>query len=82
MLARVPGVKADRMVIRYVARAIAVPEDRLSRIEAAQLVKQVAELKGWDLIHLDHAIWRYESGRPFNRDGEPEDLPPPEDPSD
>jgi hypothetical protein len=78
MLARVPGVKADRMITRYVARAIGVSIDRLDRIDAAQLVKQAAESKGWNVIHLDHAIWRHESGRPVNRDGDPDDTEPPE----
>ncbi len=75
MLARVPGVKADRMVIRYVARAIGVSEANLRPADAAHLVKEVAEIKAWDVIHLDHAIWRYESGRPFNREGSPADDP-------
>jgi len=75
MLAQVPGVKADRMVIRYVARAIRVNEASLRPADAARLVKQVAAIKAWDVIHLDHAIWRYESGRPFNREGDPEDDP-------
>lgn len=69
MLAQIPGVKADRMVIRYVARAIAVQPGKLSSERAAQLVTHVAEAKGWNVIHLDHAIWRFESGRPFQNDG-------------
>ena len=66
MLARIPGVKADRMVIRYVAEAIGKEQDPPAPKEASELVKQVAELKGWDLIYLDHAIWRKQSGRLVN----------------
>jgi hypothetical protein len=66
MLARIPGVKADRMVIRYVADAIGKKQDPPTPKEASELVKQVAELKGWDLIYLDHAIWRKQSRRPVN----------------
>jgi hypothetical protein len=68
MLAQIPGVKADRMVIRYVARAIGAPPEKLSPERAAQLVTRVAEVKGWNVVHLDHAIWRFESGRPFQND--------------
>jgi len=81
MLAGVPGVKADRMVTRYVTRAVGVPEDGLAPVDAARLVKQAADLKGWNVTHLDHAIWRYESGRPVNRDGDPDDTKTPDDPS-
>ena len=65
MLAQIPGVKADRMVIRYVARAIGVRTETVSSDRAAHLVSRLAEAKGWNTIHLDHAIWRFESGRPF-----------------
>jgi hypothetical protein len=68
MLAQIPGVKADRMVIRYVARAIGVTPEKLSSERAARLVTRVAESKDWKTIHLDHAIWRFESGRPFQTD--------------
>ncbi|MBU9764943.1 heme peroxidase [Mycobacterium sp. TNTM28] len=64
MLARIPGVKADRMVLGYVCRQLgAVTADR-----AAELVRATAERAGWDAIDLDHAIWRFESGRPYQRD--------------
>lgn len=65
MLAQIPGVKADRMVIRYVARAIGVRPEMVSPERAAHLVGRVAGAKGSNTIHLDHAIWRFESGRPF-----------------
>ncbi|OBG69767.1 heme peroxidase [Mycobacterium sp. E3339] len=78
MLAQLPGVKADRMVIKYVARAIGVPPEKLSPQRAAQLVTRVAEVKRWNPIHLDHAIWRFESGRPFQRDEPNEEGDEPE----
>lgn len=76
MLARVPGVKADRMVIRYAARAVGRSAARLSPTEAAGLVKKVAGLKGWDVIRLDHAIWRFESGRDVNRNPDEHAIAP------
>jgi hypothetical protein len=70
MLAQIPGVKADGMVIKYVTRAIGCRPASLLPERAARLVSGVAEAKGWDVIHLDHAIWRFESGRPFQDDGD------------
>jgi hypothetical protein len=64
MLAQIPGVKADRMLIRYVARAIGVRPEGLPPQRAAEMINRVAEMKTWEVIHLDHAIWRFESGRP------------------
>lgn len=67
MLAQVPGVKADRMVVNFVARAIGAVPARLTPGKAAALVHLVADARGWDTIRLDHAIWRRESGRPFQK---------------
>ena len=63
MLAGIPGVKADRMVVRYVARVLDLPARSLGPRDAARLVKAVAGAKEWNVIHMDHAIWRFESGR-------------------
>lgn len=69
MLAGVPGVKADRMVIRYVSRALGRKADPH---EAALLVAAVADRHGLSQAKLDHAIWRKESGRAIFTDGEDE----------
>ena len=66
MLVGVPGVKADRMVVRYVARALGVGD--VTPRHAASLAADVAVANGWNVIHLDHAIWRFESGRAVNED--------------
>ena len=71
MLAGVPGVKADRMVVRYVAHALGRTPSDVSAKDAADLVRRLAEQNGWDVIRTDHAIWRFESGRPVNREGDP-----------
>lgn len=70
MLARIPGVKADRMVVRYVTRAVGRSSE-VSSTEAATLVRKVADRMKRDVIRLDHAIWRFESGRPVNEEGDP-----------
>jgi hypothetical protein len=46
-------------------RTIDCPPNRLVPAKAAALVHGVAKAKGGDTIQLDHAIWRFESGRPF-----------------
>lgn len=61
MLCGVPGVKADRMVVRYVARAIGA---KTGSKDARQHVIAAAEELGVNTLGLDHAIWRFESGRP------------------
>ncbi|MGV0735950.1 heme peroxidase [Mycobacterium syngnathidarum] len=64
ILAKIPGVKADRMVLGYVCREVG----RVNAARAAELVRATAESGGWDAIALDHAIWRFESKRPYQRD--------------
>lgn len=63
ILAKIPGVKADRMVLGYVCWEVG-PVDA---VRAAELVRATAEAGGWDVIDLDHAIWRFESKRPYQR---------------
>ena len=55
MLAQVPRVNADRMVISYVARAIDCPPIRLVPAKAAALVHAVAKAKVGTPF-LDHAM--------------------------
>lgn len=67
MLAGVPGVKADRMIVRYVERVLGQPVDSRT---AAALVSEIADRRGLRRTKLDHAIWRYESGRNVYTDHE------------
>ena len=53
----------------------------LSSAEAAALVQRLAEEMNRDVIRLDHAIWRFESGRPVNQEGNPVE-PDSDDPDD
>lgn len=66
MLLGLPGVKADRMIRRYVTRAVGS-----SRIvdakSASRLVEKVADEINADYSTLDHTIWRFESGRGYLR---------------
>ena len=64
----VVGVKPDRMIIRYVAAALGIDDERaFAPKKAAALVRAAGRAKGWDVFTLDHTIWRYQSDRPHTR---------------
>ena len=62
------GVKPDRMIKRYVAKALTVDESAVSNTKAGNLVKAAAKSVNSDVFALDHVIWRYQSKRPYLRD--------------
>jgi hypothetical protein len=55
------GVKADRMVRRFVAQALGATEQAVAPARAAALVTAAAAVCGVDARRLDAAIWEYES---------------------
>jgi hypothetical protein len=55
------GVKADRMVRRFVADALGTTETRVAAPRAATLVIETAARCGVDARALDARIWEYES---------------------
>lgn len=61
-LAQVPGVTVDRVVAGYVTREAG------TAASAATLLRTVSESAGWEIAALHHAIWRFESGRPYQRE--------------
>lgn len=61
MLAGLPGVKSDRMVLRFVEAATGRSD--LTPTTCATLVRDAADQLGVDATALDHAIWRKASGR-------------------
>ena len=61
LLAQVPGVMVDRVVAGYVTREAG------ATCSAAALLHAVSESAGWDAGALHHAIWRFESARPYQR---------------
>lgn len=63
ILAGFQSVKPDRMVIRFVARYAGLDAKKLTPMEAADLIQQVAELYPTQPRRLDHVIWRHVSGR-------------------
>ncbi|WKG06241.1 heme peroxidase [Mycolicibacterium sp. HK-90] len=63
-LAQIPGERAGRVVAAYVSREIGP----VSAEGAGEVLRGVAQSAGWNVLVLDHAIWRFESGRPYQRD--------------
>lgn len=63
MLAGVPGVKPDRMILRFVAEAIGTSPARVTTAEAVRLVSEAADQLGVSATALDHAIWRFQRRR-------------------
>ena len=64
MLSGLPGVKADRMIRRYVTRAL--DRERLIGAKtASRLVEEAADALGLPHTTLDHTIWRFESKREY-----------------
>jgi hypothetical protein len=64
MRAGVQGVKPDRMIRRFVARALRRPGPQaVGTEEARYLVAATAEWLGVDPSELDHEIWDYERQR-------------------
>lgn len=60
MLNGLPGVKADRMIRRYVTRALGLPRT-ISATDASLLVEAAGDEIGVRYSTLDHAIWRFEA---------------------
>lgn len=63
ILAGFQSVKPDRMVIRFVAEHAGLDAKKLTPMETAELIMQVAELYPTQPRRLDHVIWRHVSGR-------------------
>ena len=68
MLAGLPDVKPDRMVIRFLASALAVDGASIDADRAVRLVQAAAEHFGVDQRALDHEIWEYQSGKRAGHD--------------
>lgn len=69
ILAGYPSVKPDRMITRFVKKHGDLSRDLTPR-QTSDLIKQVAKLYPVAANRLDHAIWRYTSGRKVFRDAQ------------
>jgi hypothetical protein len=64
MLSGLPGVKADRMVRRFVAAALELPNElAISAEDAGALVREAAWRLDTDERVLDYAVWRFQSSQ-------------------
>lgn len=63
MLAGLPDVKPDRMVIRFLASALHVGETSIDADRAIALVQAAARHFGAEQRALDYEIWEYQSGK-------------------
>jgi hypothetical protein len=68
MLAGLPDVKPDRMVIRFLASALGVGEASIDADRAVALLRATAEHFDVDQRALDHEIWEYQSGKRSGHD--------------
>ena len=60
MLLGQEGIKPDRMIIRFLEKALA---RKVSTDEAREMLAEVAHKLSLSQIQLDHAIWNYQRGR-------------------
>jgi hypothetical protein len=66
MLAGRPGVKPDRMIQRFLSETLGRD---VSTDDAASWVRSVALTFDINVSALDHAIWKYQSGRMDESEG-------------
>lgn len=62
ILAGLPSIKPDRMVLRFLAAALGA-DSELGTDKAVELLGQTATAMGVDPRVLDHIVWRAASGR-------------------
>lgn len=63
MLARIPGIKPDRMIIRFVAKALDRPVKTVGTAFCVELLTAAAGELSMTPSELDHAIWNYQRGQ-------------------
>lgn len=63
MLAGIPGIKPDRMIIRFVANALDLPQKAVTPSFSVDVLTEVASELAMTASELDHAIWNYQRAR-------------------
>ncbi|MDZ4235388.1 MAG: hypothetical protein U1C73_16880 [Dietzia sp.] len=63
MLAGISGIKPDRMIIRFVAKALDRPVKAVTSSFCVDLLTAVAPKLDMNATVLDHAIWNYQRGQ-------------------
>lgn len=60
MLAGIPGVKPDRMIVRFVADALELPRKAVKPAFAGEAILAAAEALQMPPTDLDHAVWDWQ----------------------
>lgn len=60
MLLGTPGIKADRMIVRFAADALGVPQQEMTSKRAEALLHEAATDMGVSPTQLDYAAWSYQ----------------------
>ena len=63
MLAGIPGIKPDRMIIRFVAKALDRQVKTIGTAFCVELLTAVAGELSMTASELDHAIWNHQRGQ-------------------
>ena len=63
MLAGIPGVKPDRMIVRFVADALGLPRRGVTPGFALEILTAAARGMGMSPTDLDHAVWQWQRKR-------------------
>lgn len=63
MLAGIPGIKPDRMIVRFVADALELPRRNVSPTFALRILSETAAQMGISPTDLDHGIWQWQRQR-------------------
>ena len=63
MLAGIPGVKPDRMIVRFVADALGLPRRGVTPGFAWEILTAAARGMGMSPTDLDHAVWQWQRKR-------------------
>ncbi|MBE5513757.1 heme peroxidase superfamily protein [Mycobacteroides abscessus subsp. abscessus] len=63
MLAGIPGVKPDRMIVRYTADTLNLPRSGVTAEFAGAIVTAAAAEMGISPTDLDHGIWQWQRRR-------------------
>ena len=63
MLAGIPGVKPDRMIMRFVADSLQLPRRQISSQFALEAVHSAAQALNISPTDLDHGIWQWQRRR-------------------
>lgn len=63
MLAGIPGIKPDRMIIRFVTAALELARSKITQSFCVEILTAVASELLMTPTNLDHAIWNYQRRR-------------------